>query len=221
VFHTVGECDSLEWGGSTHGGANRTVEDEGREGQVVTLRTSTEPAAGDAGGPPSTPVSERSTANRSAERLVDAGATLAIYLPDSVLTGVTRALDEDPRIPTIVCTREDEGAAIAAGAALAGGLPVLLMEGSGVGYCGLILARAQVMHAGFLLVASHSPALGERFDYHQASRVVGAGVFEGLGIPYVTPRSADELVDVAGQALETVRGQRTVVGVLVPPATLR
>jgi sulfopyruvate decarboxylase subunit alpha len=162
-----------------------------------------------------------STATRVADRLVDAGVTLAVYLPDSVLVGVTAALERHPAIPTIVCTREDEGAAIACGASLGGGLPVALMEGSGVGYCGLILARAQIQRSGFLLIASHSPALGERHDYHAASRVVGAAVLGGLGIPYVIPRSGDELVDVVGQAAETVRGQRSVVGILVPPAALR
>ncbi len=134
---------------------------------------------------------------------------------------MTRSLEQDSPIQTIVCSREDEGAAIACGASLAGGLPVVLMEGSGVGYCGLILARAQVQRSGFLLVASHSPALGERHDYHAASRVVGAGVLGGLGIPYVVPRNGDELVEVVGEALETVRGQRSVVGILIPPSVLR
>ncbi len=68
--------------------------------------------------------------------------------------------------------------------------------------------------------APYVPALGERFDYHAASRVVGAGVLGGLGIPYVIPRSGDELVSGVVQALETIRGQRTVVGILVPPAVL-
>jgi sulfopyruvate decarboxylase TPP-binding subunit len=160
-----------------------------------------------------------------AQRVVGAleggGVDLAIYLPDSVLIDVTNGLDRAGRIPTLVCSREDEGMAIAAGASLAGGLPVVLMEGSGIGYSGLILARAQVMRAGFLVIASHTPALGERFDYHAASRVVGAGVLGGLGIPYVIPRTPNELVETCSQALETVRGQRSVVGVLVPPAVLR
>lgn len=173
-------------------------------------------ATSDGGRAPSSPVAERLV-----ERLAVGGVDLAVYLPDSVLIDVTNGLERDERVPVLVCSREDEGAAIAAGAALAGGLPVVLAEGSGVGYCGLILARAQVQRAGFLFIASHSPALGERHDYHAASRVVAAAVFGGLGIPYVVPRSGDELVDVSGSALETVRGQRTVVGILVPPQVLQ
>jgi sulfopyruvate decarboxylase TPP-binding subunit len=166
------------------------------------------------------PLTPTSVAGRLVDRLATFGVDLAIYLPDSVLIDVTNGLDRDARVRTLVCSREDEGAAIAAGASLAGGLPVLLMEGSGVGYSGLILARAQVQRSGFLLIASHSPALGERHDYHAASRVVGAAVLGGLGIPFVIPRTPTELVDVCGQALDTVRGQRTVVGVLVPPPVL-
>jgi sulfopyruvate decarboxylase TPP-binding subunit len=147
--------------------------------------------------------------------------TLAVYLPDSVLIGVTARLEAEPAIRTLVCTREDEGVAIAAGAALAGALAVVLMEGSGVGYCGLILARAQLMRSGVLLVASHTPALGERHDFHGASRLVGSGVLAGLGIPAIVPRSGDELAESIGLGLETVRGQRTSVGVLVPPHLLR
>jgi hypothetical protein len=94
------------------------------------------------------------------------------------------------------------------------------MEGSGVGYSGLILARSQVQRSGFLVVASHSPALGERFDFHAASRLVGAGVLGGIGIPYVIPRSQDELLVCLRRGLETVVGQRSVVGVLVPPFVL-
>jgi sulfopyruvate decarboxylase TPP-binding subunit len=160
-------------------------------------------------------------APRVVSALEQAGVDLAVYLPDSVLIDVTNRLERGGRIRTLVCSREDEGCAIAAGASLAGGLPVVLMEGSGIGYSALILTRAQVQRSGFLLIASHSPALGERHDYHAASRVVGAAVLGGLGIPYVIPRSADELVETCAQAVETIRGQRTVVGILVPPHLLR
>ena len=157
---------------------------------------------------------------RVRETLVAGGVTLAVYLPDSVLLPLTAALEAEPAIRTMVCSREDEGMAIAAGASLAGGVPVVLMEGSGVGFSGLILARSQVQRSGFLVIASHSPALGERFDYHAASRQVGAGVLGGLGIPYVIPRSPDELLVCVRRGIETVIGQRSVVGVLVPPFVL-
>jgi sulfopyruvate decarboxylase TPP-binding subunit len=143
---------------------------------------------------------------------------MAVYLPDSVLQDTVHGIAADGRIPTVLCAREDEGVAIATGASLAGTLPVILMEGSGIGYSGLILARARVMRAGFLIIGSHSPLLGEALDFHAASRIVGAAVLDGLHIPYAIPRSFEELVWVVGQSLATVRGQREIAAVLLPPS---
>ena len=163
----------------------------------------------------------RSTAGSAhdvVEALVAGGVGMCIQLPDSVLNATVRAIEADGRIPTVICSREDEGVAIAAGASLAGKLPVVLMEGSGIGYCGLILARARLMRSGMLIIGSHSPQFGEAHDFHAASRVVGAAVLGGLGIPYAVPRSPAELVWLIGQSLTTLRGQRDVAAVLVPPA---
>lgn len=145
------------------------------------------------------------------------GADFAVYLPDSVLYRVMRLLASEPAIDSMVCSREDEGVAIAVGASLAGRLPVALMEGSGLGYCGLILARAAIHRTSLLLVASHSPTLGERFDFHASSRIAGAAVLEGLHVPYVTVTEQASLGALARRALETARSQRIVVGLLVPP----
>ena len=158
------------------------------------------------------------SAERIVEALVAGGVGMCVQLPDSVLNATVRRIEADGRIPTVICSREDEGVAIAAGASLAGTLPVVLMEGSGIGYCGLILARARLMRAGMLIIGSHSPLLGEAHDFHAASRVVGAAVLDGLGVPYAVPRSSDELVWLIAQSLITVRGQREIAAVLVPPA---
>jgi sulfopyruvate decarboxylase subunit alpha len=158
---------------------------------------------------------------RIAEALVDGGVGLAVHLPDSVLYRTVQAIEADRRIRTVMCAREDEGVAIAAGAALGGTIPVVLMEGSGLGYSGLILARARLMRAGMLVIASHSPMLGEGLDFHAASRIVGAAIFDGLHIPYAVPRSFDELLWLIGESLTTVRGQREICGLLVPPSVGR
>ena len=70
------------------------------------------------------------------------GVDLVVYLPESVLAAAIDRIEGDPAITTLVCSREDEGVAIAAGAALTGRMAALLMEGSGLGLSGLILARA-------------------------------------------------------------------------------
>jgi len=148
--------------------------------------------------------------------LKDGGIDFAVYLPDSTLPPVERLLRDDPDIQTVVCAREDEGIAIAAGAYLAGKTPVALMEGSGLGYAGLILARAQTQRTPMLLIASRTRILDEAFDFHGASRLVGEGVLQGLGIPYLIVNDAAQLRTIVAKAVTTVKGQRTCIGLLLP-----
>ena len=148
--------------------------------------------------------------------LKDGGVDFAVYLPDSTFPPVERLLRDDPEIQTVVCAREDEGIAIAVGAWLGGKTPVALMEGSGIGYAGLILARAQLQRTPMLLVASRTRILDEAFDFHGASRLVGEGVLSGLGIPYLLVNDPAQLRTIVAKAVVTVRGQRSCVGLLIP-----
>jgi len=144
------------------------------------------------------------------------GVTVAVYVPDSLLDPIERLLDEDPEVCTIVCTREDEGIAIAMGAYLGGKLGVALMEGSGVGLSGLILARGLLQRTPVLVIASHDRALGIQFDYHGATRLVGQSTLEALGIPCLAIHSVEMIETAVREALLTMRGQRIPVGLIVP-----
>jgi len=91
-----------------------------------------------------------------------------------------------------------------------------MMEGSGLGYSGLILARAQLQRTPMLLLASHNRALGEAYDYHAAGCMASEAMLKGMNIPYVTIQEASQIPTLVKQALITVKGQKTAVGVLVP-----
>ena len=154
------------------------------------------------------------------EGLKAGGANFAVYLPDSVLIHVVPKLQADPGIPTFACAREDEGVAMAAGAWLGGKLPVALMEGSGVGYAGLALARAKLQRTPLLLLASHTLALGEPYDYHGASALSAEGVVRGLDIPHVFIHDTAQIRSAVEQALVTVRGQKSIVALLFASYTI-
>ena len=148
------------------------------------------------------------------------GVDIVVYLPDSVLGPAMSAIEADPAFTTLVCTREDEGIAIAAGAALAGRTPAALMESSGLGLSGLILARTLVHHVPLLVIASHNRVLGESKSFHAATNLAGQGTLAGLGIPYLVVTAAADLESWVEQAVVTAVGQRTVVGLLVPPPVM-
>ena len=140
-----------------------------------------------------------------------------IYLPDSCLTSTIRAFQASNKITMIPCAREDEGIAIAVGLYLGGRTAVCMMEASGLGYSGLILARAQVQRTPVIVVASHSSRAGEPHDYHSATVLLSDGIFKGLGIPYETATDSDSLESLMYRVVQTARGQRTSYGLLIPP----
>lgn len=144
------------------------------------------------------------------------GVDFAVYVPDSILDPVEALLEADPAVETVVCAREDEGIAIAMGAALGGKTPVALMEGSGLGLSGLILARGLVQRTPVLLLVGHANGLGGQFDYHAATRMVGQATLNGLGIPHLTVLDATLIETLVGEALLTLHGQRLPVGLFIP-----
>ena len=149
------------------------------------------------------------------------GIDFAVYLPDSLLSPIDALLEADPEVQSVVCSREDEGIAIAMGAYLGGKLPVALMEGSGLGLSGLILARGLLQRTPLLIVASHNRVLGEQFDYHGATRMVGEATLAGLNIPYAVVNDPDKIETVVREAILTIKGQRLPVGLFVPRHLLR
>ncbi|WP_033296166.1 thiamine pyrophosphate-binding protein [Amycolatopsis jejuensis] len=148
--------------------------------------------------------------------LMDGGVDFCVSLPERVLTPVIELLAKNPAVESVICAREDEGMAIAAGAWLGGKTPVVAMEGSGVGYCGLILARMRVCRIPALVLAGHSRVFGEEHDYHQASALAAEGVFRGLDIPHHTLLPGTDPRWAVHEALKTCASQKTAVGFIVP-----
>ena len=150
-----------------------------------------------------------------------AGIDFAVFLPDSMLDGVEQLIIERGGIETYQCSREDEGIAMAMGAFLVGKRPVALMEGSGIGMSALILARGIVQKTPTLLIAGHNSTLGERYDYHGATRLVTEPVLRALDIPCHVLFDPGEIRKVIVEAQATIEGQRIPVGILVPSHVIR
>jgi thiamine pyrophosphate-dependent acetolactate synthase large subunit-like protein len=148
------------------------------------------------------------------------GIAFSVLLPDSVLHPLNELLLADAAVETVICSREDEGIAIAAGAGWGGRRSAVSMEGSAIGLSGLILARAAVQRSPTLVLASHSTVLGERFGYHAATRAVTQPILVALRIPYLVLRHADEIPHVVKEIVRTMEGQKIPVAILVPPFIL-
>ena len=150
-----------------------------------------------------------------------AGIDFAVFLPDSMLDGVEQLIIERGDIEAYQCSREDEGIAMTMGAFLVGKRPVALMEGSGIGMSALILARGIVQKTPTMLIIGHNSTLGERYDYHGATRLVAEPVLRALDIPYHVLFDPGDIRKVIVEAQATIEGQRLPFGILVPSHVIR
>ena len=69
------------------------------------------------------------------ELLSKKGFNFYAGVPCSLLSGLIQIIDDAPETPYFPAVREDAAVGLCAGAYLAGKLPVLLMQNSGLGYC--------------------------------------------------------------------------------------
>ena len=146
-----------------------------------------------------------------------AGIRDCIYLPDSVTGKLTASLERDPDMHVVVCAREDEGIAIASGLFIAGRRAIVVMECSGLGYSGLILARCQLQRTPVFVIASHGGTIGEPFDYHTAPIAAARGVVRGLNIDSIVLEPHMDHAETIRLAAESVYGQRTSLVAFLPP----
>ena len=70
-----------------------------------------------------------------ADLLSTKGFNFYAGVPCSLLSGLIRVLEDDAQTSYFPAVREDAAVGLCAGAYLAGKLPVLLMQNSGLGYC--------------------------------------------------------------------------------------
>jgi sulfopyruvate decarboxylase subunit alpha len=114
-----------------------------------------------------------------------AGVDLVCSVPCNLLGGILSRLFQTRSIRHVPVTREEEGVGIAAGAALAGKKPLMLMQNSGLGNCvNALSSLAGLYELPLFLLMSHRG--GER-ELIAAQKPMGAAaprVLDALGIPY-------------------------------------
>jgi sulfopyruvate decarboxylase TPP-binding subunit len=149
--------------------------------------------------------------------LVAAGIEFCIYLPDSGTGALTALILANQRITTIVCAREDEGIAIASGLFVAGKRAVVVMECSGLGYAGLILARCKLQRTPVFVLASHGGTIGEAFHYHNTPIAAARAIVDGLHLDSIVLQPHESHDQTVCLAFKTVENHRTSMVVFVPP----
>jgi sulfopyruvate decarboxylase subunit alpha len=114
-----------------------------------------------------------------------ASVDIALSLPCNMLSGVLDEIDGRAIMRIPVC-REEEGVGIAAGAALAGRRPILVMQNSGLGNCINALASLTGLYRfPLFLLMSHRGGPGERIAAQIPMGQAVPGLLDSLGIANV------------------------------------
>jgi thiamine pyrophosphate-dependent acetolactate synthase large subunit-like protein len=149
--------------------------------------------------------------------LREAGIDFVVYLPDSILYPLQALAEHDPAMTTVCCTREDEGIAIASGAAYGGRWPAIIMEGTATGLSGLALAGLIVRRTPLLIVSSHTAVLGIRAPHDDIACMTNEPILRALNIPVAVIQHLDEAALVIRESQRAGRVLLSPVAVVVPP----
>jgi sulfopyruvate decarboxylase subunit alpha len=155
-------------------------------------------------------------AERVLETLVSHGADFFVSVPCNTLTDLLRLLDGDARVKHVPVTREEEGAGVCAGAALAGRLPVMLMQNSGLGNClNAILSLTQLYRLPLVILATYRGGPDETIVAQLPMGSAMRPLLNAVHVPFheiASPEDVGKLADLVAQA----RAGAAVAGILHP-----
>jgi sulfopyruvate decarboxylase subunit beta len=151
------------------------------------------------------------------QALCKSGVDSVIYLPEGVLYPMQVLAERDPAMRTICCSREDEGVAIAGGIAVGGGVPALVVEGTGIGMSALALASLIVRGRPLVIISSHSRVLGVRTPWNDQAAMVNEPVLDALGIPVTVLEDRSRADLIMRETVRSARIFRKPAAIVIPP----
>jgi phosphonopyruvate decarboxylase len=155
-----------------------------------------------------------------AQRFVDAlaahGYDFYCGVPCSLLKGVIRILETEPRYAYVSAVREDSALGLAAGAWLGGRKPVVLMQNSGLGVClNALVSLHQIYYLPALLVVSWRGEGGKDAPEHLVMGLIQSDLLRLLDVPYAVLESGrldEQVKELSAVMASTGRPVALVVG---------
>jgi sulfopyruvate decarboxylase subunit alpha len=136
---------------------------------------------------------KQADAERIGTALVDAGFNFAATLPATQIHTLQEWLTKSSKFMTVAVTNEGEGVAICAGAWLAGKMPIIVLETSGILMSTYALMRC---HATFgipiLMLSTYRGGLGDQEWYAVHTGAVLPELLKSLRIPCKVIESVDQ-----------------------------
>ncbi|MFM8386835.1 MAG: thiamine pyrophosphate-binding protein [Planctomycetia bacterium] len=138
-------------------------------------------------------------------------------VPCSLLKGVIRRFDAEPRWGYVSAVREDSAVGLAAGAWMAGRKPAVFLQNSGLGVCMNALVSLNIIYEiPALLVTTWRGEGGKDAPEHIVMGEIMTRYFDLIDLPWRVLRKDAVAEDVAAITQEIAR--RKVPGGLIVPA---
>jgi sulfopyruvate decarboxylase alpha subunit len=128
------------------------------------------------------------------EILQEFGVRQVAYVPDAGHAQLIARAHAEPAMTPVVLTTEEEGVALAAGAALGGARSVLLMQSSGVGNCVNMLSLIRLCGFPFLTLVTMR---GEWGEFNPWQVPMGSATPDALRLAGVQVLRADASAEAA------------------------
>jgi len=150
-----------------------------------------------------------------ADALIDAGVEVAAWVPDKRLAPIGVRLNQRG-IPLRTLTREEECFGYAAGYRAAGGMPLVLLQCSGLGNSLNALGSLVIPYGfGFPAVLSMRGTLGERNPSQMPLGRTTAGMLELLGVQPFPLARGEEAAVMAKAVVATAEGARVLAPIIL------
>lgn len=134
--------------------------------------------------------------------LAEAGVSLFAYVPDAGNAALVELAEARDATRPVLLSSEEEGVALCAGADLAGGRAVLLMQSSGVGNCVNMLSLAGCFP--LLMIVTMRGDHGEQNPWQYPMGQAVEPVLRAMGVQPVRVERADEIEDAVAAAISAV-----------------
>jgi sulfopyruvate decarboxylase subunit alpha len=150
-----------------------------------------------------------------ADALIEAGVEIAAWVPDKRLAPIGAHLAERG-IPLRTLTREEECFGYAAGYRAAGGMPLVMIQCSGLGNSLNVIGSLVIPYGlGFPVVVSMRGTLGERNPSQMPLGRTTVGMLDALGVQAFSLTSPDAAMTIVNGAIGVADGARVLAPILL------
>ena len=147
-------------------------------------------------------------------RLKQEGFNFYTGVPCSLLSGLISHLEEVEEVKYIPSVREDAAVGLCAGAYMAGSMPVLLMQNSGLGYClNAFTSLNLIYHIPVLVIMSWRGQEGKDAPEHIIMGDINQKLLETAGMDYsiLKPENLDQVLETAKRKINEEKLPHTLI----------